>query len=306
MRFENAELRALRAVVEEGGFKRAADVLHLSQSAVSQSVASLEDKLGSVLLERGPSGRRSGIRLTPAGKRVFDHAVEVLRGEEATLEELDRLREGSAAPLSLALSSSVNRFYAPQLLSLYHQAHPSARMHIRELPSRDIIYAVLTGSVELGLGPFQKHMPAFEQYPLFNDTRHLVVSPLHRDFDAVLAGDARALKRTPLIASALDNPELRPSIQRLRDQFATVWEVSSLSLRIHMVSQGMGLTFMDGKVLAEHPSCRNLKIVDHLSFGRIDKQVGLYCRRGVSLSSGAQRFIALCENYWQVSGGEQS
>ena len=42
MRLENSELRAFRAVIEEGGFKRAADALHISQSAVSQAVAGLE------------------------------------------------------------------------------------------------------------------------------------------------------------------------------------------------------------------------------------------------------------------------
>ncbi len=46
MRFENSELRAFRAVIEEGGFRRAAEALHISQSAVSQAVAGLESKLG--------------------------------------------------------------------------------------------------------------------------------------------------------------------------------------------------------------------------------------------------------------------
>ena len=81
------------------------------------------------------------------------------------------------------------------------------------------------------------------------------MSPKASRYDQMIKGDARALKRTPLIASALDNPDMRPSIQRLRDQFSTVWEVSSLSLRIHMVEQGMGVTFMDRKLLREHPTC---------------------------------------------------
>ena len=71
-----------------------------------------------------------------------------------------------------------------------------------------------------------------------------------------------------------------PSIQRLRDQFSTVWEVSSLSLRIHMVDEGMGVTFIDRKLLEEHPSCANFRIMDDVSFGRIDKEVGLYSSRG--------------------------
>ena len=53
MRLENSELRAFRAVVEEGGFKRAAQSLHISQSAVSQAVAGLESKLEAPLLHYG-------------------------------------------------------------------------------------------------------------------------------------------------------------------------------------------------------------------------------------------------------------
>ena len=294
MRFENSELRAFRAVIEEGGFKRAAEALHISQSAVSQAVAGLESKLETVLVERGKA-----LRLTAPGRRLFDHAVEVLRDEEQTLEDIARLRQGGAGSLNLALSASINRFYAPELISAYYQQSPDTHLKIAEMPSRSIIYAVLSGNAELGLGPFQKHMPAFDRVPLYEDSRHLVVSPLHGSYHRMMAGDPGALKETALIASALDNPDMRPSIQRLRDQFSTVWEVSSLSLRIHMVAQGMGVTFLDGRLLREHPQCRDFTIMSDVSFGRIEKQVGLYYRSGKKLSDSARRFRDLCEAFWR-------
>ncbi|WP_116368188.1 LysR family transcriptional regulator [Parahaliea mediterranea] len=294
MRLENSELRAFRAVVEAGGFRRAAEALHLSQSAVSQAVAGLEAKLGLPLIQRGKN-----LSLSDAGRRVFDHAVEVLGREQQTLEDIARLRDGARERLSLAISGSINYFHAQELISAYYAQNPAVTLRLQELPSRSMIYAVLGGQVELGLGPFQKQMSAFHTVPLYEDTRHLVVSPRHPAFDAMIAGDAGALRRTPLIASALDNPEMRPSIQRLRDQFSTVWEVSSLSLRIHMVAQGMGVTFLDRRLLKEHPRCRDLHIMDDLSFGRIDKRVGLYHRANLSLSPAARAFIALCEQHWQ-------
>ena len=240
MRLENSELRAFRAVIEEGGFKRAADALHVSQSAVSQAVAGLEFKLEAPLVQRGKA-----LRLTDVGRRLFEHAVDVLLDEQQTLEDIVQLRQGKTETLSLALSASVNRFDAPALISAYYQENPHARMKVAEMPSRSIISAVLSGNAELGLGPFQKDMVAFETLPLYSDSRHLVVSPRHPQYEQIVNGDERALKLTPLIASALDNPELRPAIQRLRDQFSTVWEVSSLPLRIHMVEEGMGVTFID-------------------------------------------------------------
>jgi len=295
MRLENAELRAFRAVVEEGGFRRAAQALHLSQSAISQAVSGLEAKLELELIHRGKA-----LALSDAGRRLFDHAVEVLGREQQALEDIAQLRGGKRETLSLALSASLNYFHAPELVSAYCDRNPRVTMRVQELPSRSIIYAVLAGNVELGLGPFQKEMSAFTTIPLYQDTRHLVVSPRHPAFAAMAAGAASALKSTPLIASALDNPEMRPSIQRLRDQFSTVWEVTSLSLRIHMVEQGMGVTFVDRRLLQEHPHCRKLHIMDDLSFGRIDKEVGIYYRAGRTLSDSAKDFIALCAQYWDL------
>jgi len=293
MRFENSELRTFKAVVEAGGFKRAAEVLHVSQSAVSQSVAGLENKLEMILLERGRT-----LRLTDAGRRLFKHAAEVLQEEQRALEDLAMLKQGRLETLSLALSAAINRFYAPQLMSAYYQENPQARLKLSELPSRNIIHEVLSGNAELGLGPFQRQMQAFQMVPLYEDSRHLVVSPRHPQFEAMMAGDERALRRTPLITSALDHPEMRPSIQRLRDQFSTVWEVSSLMLRVHMVSEGMGVAFIDGKLLDEHPPCGDFRIMNDLSFGRIDKQVGLYYRADTILSDSARRFVALCQRFW--------
>ncbi len=294
-RLENSELRAFRAVVEESGFKRAAQSLHISQSAVSQSVAKLEAKLNTPLIRRGKEPK-----LTDAGKRLFDHAVEVLRDEQQVLEDIAELKLGRTETLNIAMGASINRFHGAKLISAYYLENPHTRMKVSEMPSRNIIYAVLSGNVELGFGPFQKHMPAFDTVPLYDDSRHLVVSPKHPRYTEMIKGDVKALKRTPLITSALDNPDMRPSIQRLRDQFSTVWEVSSLSLRIHMLEQGMGVTFIDYKLLQEHPQCRSFRIMDDVSFGRIDRQVGLYFRSGKTLSNSGRNFIALCQRHWKL------
>jgi DNA-binding transcriptional LysR family regulator len=67
-----------------------------------------------------------------------------------------------------------------------------------------------------------------------------------------------------------------------------------------MVEQGMGVTFIDRKLLREHPTCASFQIMDDISFGRIDKQVGLYYRSGKTLSDSARYFIDLCERFWKL------
>ena len=130
MRLENSELRAFRAVIEEGGFRRAAESLHISQSAVSQAVAGLETKLGTSLVRRGKE-----LKLTDAGKRLFEHAVDVLRDEQQTLEEIAQLKHGKTDTLDLALSASINRFYAPELVSTYCRENPRTAIKISEMPA---------------------------------------------------------------------------------------------------------------------------------------------------------------------------
>src|ERR1041385_2712688 len=76
MQIERNELRCFQAVIETGGFSRAAERLDLSQSAVSQTIANLEHRLGTVLLRRGHPPQ-----LTEAGIRLLRFAEKVLNEE---------------------------------------------------------------------------------------------------------------------------------------------------------------------------------------------------------------------------------
>ena len=119
MRLENSELRAFRAVVEEGGFKRAAQSLHISQSAVSQAVAGLESKLEAPLIQRGKE-----LHLSDIGKRLFEHAVDVLREEQQVLERL--LSYGPDHPAAAADGVSIVVVPRPGTISPWSSSPPAA------------------------------------------------------------------------------------------------------------------------------------------------------------------------------------
>ncbi len=293
MRLENSELKTFQAVIEANGFNRAAESLHISQSAVSQAIATLENKLDLKLITRGKQ-----LQLTAAGKRLLEYANEVTREEQHVLEDIMRIKNGDHQRLNLAVNSSINRFYAPQLISQFCALQPNAELNIKELPSRDLIYAVLSGRVDLAIGPFQRQMEAFEVSPLFSETRHLVVSPNHLNVKNILQGHSKSLSQTPLITSSVDNPEMRPAIQRIRDRFKCVWEISSLNMRIHLVNQGAGVAFIDSKLLSEHPVCREFMVMEELTYGSIKRDVGIYWKKGKRLSGSSEQFVELCNVFW--------
>jgi DNA-binding transcriptional LysR family regulator len=228
----------------------------------------------------------------------MDYANDVLRDEKQALEDIARIKAGDMQTLSLAIDSTINRFYAPRLLSQFCALASNTQLKVAELPSRNMIYDVLSGRVELAIGPFQKQMDAFDTTPLFREARHLVLSPNHPNFENIAAGKVSALRQTPLITSSLDSAELRPANQRIRDRFKSVWEVSSLSMRIHLVEQGLGLAFINSKLLRDHPQCQSFVAIEGVSYGSIERQVGLYYKAGKTLSPSAQRFIELCLEFW--------
>lgn len=292
IRIENQELRVFAAVVEQNGFNKAAEQLCVTQSAVSQALANLERKLDARLLHRSP------LRLTEAGARFLVYARNNAIEEERVLTDISEIQQGEAASLSLAVNSMINRYHAGTLINRYCGLHPFAQLSIEEMPSREIISAVMSGRVELGIGPFQTNMRAFEMINLFQETRSLVISRHYPDVEKVMAMPEQNLSQVPLIASFIDDAEDRPGGRRIRDHFSRHWQVRSISLRLELLAAGRGAGFVSDQVLVEDKLCEDLLVIDKLPFARIRRTVGILYRRGSELSEGAKKFIDICTKRW--------
>jgi DNA-binding transcriptional LysR family regulator len=114
---ETRYLNTLIASVEAGTFSRAAELLHITQSAVSQRIKFLEEHFGQQLLDR--SGQR--LALTPPGKLVFAKAKDILEKEK---ELLACLQDSAAKKrLSLCCTPTFGVAYLPQVLSRFLRVH---------------------------------------------------------------------------------------------------------------------------------------------------------------------------------------
>ena len=160
MQIERNEIRVFSAVVEEGGFSRAAERLNVSQSAVSQTIANLEHKLNAPLLLRGRKPT-----LTEAGIRLHSYAQNVIHEEALALEDIQQIKTGALSTLNLAMSSVINRFHGTQLMLEFCERNPLTRLKLDVAPSREIVAGVDEGRWELGFGPFQQQMPGSLHQP---------------------------------------------------------------------------------------------------------------------------------------------
>ena len=114
---ESRYLKTLVTAVEEGSFSRAAEVLHITQSAVSQRIKFLEEHFGQQLLDR--SGL--GLELTPAGQLVLTKAREILLKERELADSLKGLSKEKR--LTICCTPTFGMAYLSQVLNDFVRAH---------------------------------------------------------------------------------------------------------------------------------------------------------------------------------------
>jgi len=120
------DLQCFDAVVKEGGFQAAAEVMNRSHPAVFAAVAKLERQLGFVLLERG--GYR--VQLTPAGRSFHRRAQALLRELESLHAHTTQLAMGAESELRVVIGDLCPVPQALRLLSGFFSQHPSTRLHL--------------------------------------------------------------------------------------------------------------------------------------------------------------------------------
>lgn len=169
-------LRIFASVAEQGGFSRAAVVLHLSQPAVSKSVAELERQTGVPLFER--AGRAS--RLTAAGSLLFARARELFAVEESAEEELRALRGLDAGVLRVGASTTIATYLLPPYLARFSDAHPGVSLRVASANTRAIARALLERRLDVALVEGPVANPRIEVVPWRDDELVVITPPGHR------------------------------------------------------------------------------------------------------------------------------
>jgi DNA-binding transcriptional LysR family regulator len=129
-----------------GSMREVADVMHVTTSTVSQQIAVLGREAGTPLVE--PDGRR--VRLTPAGRRLADHAVTILAALEAARADLDPSATPTGTLRVAAFATAVRRSLLP-VLRVLGESHPDVRMQVHEHEPAEALALLASDDVDLAL-----------------------------------------------------------------------------------------------------------------------------------------------------------
>ena len=189
MHIEFRHLRTIRAIHQAGGLARAADILNITQSALSHQVKGLEDQAGVELFVR----RSKPLKLSAAGHRLLKLAEKILPELEALEEDFAGLRAGKAGRLHIAIECHACFEWLFPVLEEFRKAWPDVDVDIRPGLAFGAMPALDREEVDLVVSSDPEELAGVDFTPLFDYEPVFVASSQHplaaKDF--VVAEDFR-------------------------------------------------------------------------------------------------------------------
>ena len=164
MHIEFRHLRTIRAIHEAGGLARAADVLNITQSALSHQVKGLEDQAGVELFVR----RTKPLKLSAAGMKVLKLAHKVLPELEALQDDFAGLHAGKSGRLHIAIECHACFEWLFPVLEEFRKAWPDVDVDIRPGLAFEALPALGREEVDLVVSSDPEKLQDIEFSPLFD------------------------------------------------------------------------------------------------------------------------------------------
>jgi LysR family carnitine catabolism transcriptional activator len=284
----NVNLRQVRAFVitaRLGSFTRAADLLHLSQPALTVQIRQLEETLGVRLLDRNTrmvEPTRTGQELLPVFERLLGEFDAVISGAR----EVAALKRGA---VRLATLPSVAATVLPPHIARFRRAHPQIRVSVCDTVGRRINALVQEEAADFGIGADIEAEPGLETVRLFDDELVAAIPAGH----PLCAGEVTLdrLAGEPLILMD-PNSTVRSLVNRAfadRDLLvAPAYEVTYMSTAAGLVRAGLGIALLPSTAI--ELSTGSGIVSRPVRSPDLRRAIALVLKAGRSLSPAAQAF----------------
>ena len=203
---EVRRLRVLRALADHGTVTAAAEVLHLTPSAVSQQLAALESEVGQELLER--RGRR--VAITSAGRLLLSHADTILTEVERAEDAMTLYANGTTGEVRIAAFATAISLLVAPTLPVLRESVPGLRLSISDAEGHQAIARLLDSEIDLAIAVEHRGSPRpdderLARIPLYAEP---FVAVVHRSHPAASAAaiDLTALSSNDWVMTSVGNP----------------------------------------------------------------------------------------------------
>jgi len=143
---ELRHLNYFKTLAEELHYRKAAEKLFISQSALSQQIKQLEQYLGHPLFDRN----NKRVVLNEAGKLFYKDAVQVIQKMQLAINNVQLLQKGNTGQLGISFVASAMQSVLPVLLKQFNSDCPNIEFHLEELTNKEQLSALEKGDIDLG------------------------------------------------------------------------------------------------------------------------------------------------------------
>jgi DNA-binding transcriptional LysR family regulator len=289
MKIDFDGIQAFALIAELGGFGKAADRLHLTQTALTRRIQKLESYLGVRLLDR----TTRSVHLTAVGREFLPQATRMVTDTTAAVERLKDMSRRGVGNITMASIPTMAHHALPAVIREYTECYPGNRIRIIESSAFEVNRAVLNDQAEFGITLELERNPALQEEPVLREAFMFFC----RD-DHPLSGQKsitwKDLKEEELImVSGLSGNRvlLDHQLARNRLSLSGAYEVEHLSTAIGLVSAGVGTAILPFSTIQDgtYPRVRRIALVAPV----IRRTVLLIRKKGVSLSPATEIFYRM-------------
>lgn len=241
--------QVFKTAAEQGSFRKAADLLGLTPSAVSHGISSLESELGFSLLNRS----KNGVTLTNYGERLLPYVNAVLNSDESlrqTVAEFNGLKQGN---IKVGCFSSVCTNWMPEIMYSFQKQYPAISLELFQGTYDDVVYWIKNGVVDLGFLSVSSAGDIPIQ-PLYKDPLLCIVPkgmPVHTRGQTVSVEELRNCQFVTQRESTDADIQnfLKKNNLNVESHYHVVDDLSTIA----MVANGFGICIMPEMVMKDIP-----------------------------------------------------
>lgn len=245
------QLRAFVTVAEQQNFTRAAEILHVAQSAVSISIRKLEDELDLVLLNR----QEKKVTLTAEGESLLAHARRILENCKAAEEDMAELKGLGRGEVRIGIPPMMSAYFFPRIIMKFRARYPDLKVVVSGDGAATIQNKIVRGEIDMGVIAGHKIAAGVEHQRFL---REEIVACVPRDHHFVEKGCVGLVDffREPLI---LYTPgyymrELMDDLLKGGDyQPEVVFEANLFSLVRSMINERLGISTFLRMAVSDDP-----------------------------------------------------
>jgi DNA-binding transcriptional LysR family regulator len=283
-------LKVFCDLAETKSFTKAAQINSVTQSAVSQTISTLERRFNSLLIERS----KKNFRLTPEGDVFYDYSKRILQTCDALqsrLQEIDGIVSGN---IRVATIYSIGLHVLPPYVKRFLKSHPSVNVHVEYRRDDQVYEHVLGNVVDLGLVAYPTHDSRVQIVPIRKDTLVLICHPQH-----ALAGrksvKVKALDGLKFVSYERDIPTRRALDKIFKRHRVTVQQVMQFD-NIETIKRAVeidsGVAIVPRETISEELATGTLAVLE-LENGAYSRPLGVVYKKNKVLSPAIKKFITL-------------